>query len=148
MSKLSVLSKLCAAFLISSPLSAQTVVVDTTPVSRIITTVNGKSDTAVLYSRPWKPNQRILLIMEDTVIRLASDSVKGRVYVRDENNVPISRPQFFWSLTNVAIFDGRTTVDNQITLIGRPFLYYNRNVLAVELGTFRDSSIVVTGRPP
>jgi hypothetical protein len=89
-----------------------------------------------------------MLQMSDTLVNVAGDSVTGQVYARDQNNVPVSRPQFFWSLTNVALFDGRTTIDNQITLIGRSFLYYNRNVLAVELGTFRDSSIVVTGRPP
>lgn len=142
------LLKLCAAFLTSEVGAQSASVVAESGTVCVVARVGSATDSSVMYGRPWRPNQRIMLVMQDTIIRLANDSVRGRVYARDENNIPISRPQFFWSLTDVSIFAGRTTVDNEITLIGRPFLYYNRSVLGVEWGNFRDSSVVVTGRPP
>lgn len=141
------LLKLCAAFLISNEVNAQTVVTDTATV-RVVARIGTKTDSSILYSRPWRQNQRIMLMMNDTLIRLPNDSVVGQVYARDERNVPVSRPQFMWTLNNVALFSGRTTIDNHITLIGRNNLYYNRNVLSVDWGVWRDSLVITTGRPP
>lgn len=147
MSKQSVLLKLCVAFLISSPLAAQTVTTDTTKVTRIISTVGSKSDTSLLYSLPWKANQRIMVSMQDTLVNYAGDTIRGRVYARDVNNVPVTNPQFMWSFSNAAIFEITTTADNKITLVGRDGLYYYRNSVGVTWNTFTDSANIISGLP-
>ena len=141
-----------ALLLVGSPLSAQVVTTDTTPVRRIVSVRNGKADTSIIYSRPWQPNQRIRLELSNTLLNRAGDTITGQVYARDQRNVPITFPQFMWSLVNVAVFDGNTRPDGSITLIGRTGLYYDTlNVLGVEWttpqGVFKDSIRIVTGLP-
>lgn len=141
------LLKLCAAFLTSEVGAQSASVVAESGTVRVVARVGSATDSSVMYGRPWRPNQRIMLVMQDTTVDMPGDSVKGQVYARDEYNTPVSRPQFIWGLNNVAIFTGRTTIDNEITLVGRTGLYYNRNTLSVEWGVWRDSVIVVTGIP-
>jgi len=103
---------------------------------------------------PWKRGQQLLLVLNDTIIRQAGDSIYGQVYARTSAGIPVENIRVNYSLTDFGIVSAKTTLTNAITLTAREQYRSNRNLIKVEWvtrsGTFKDSIFfrTVSQTPP